>query len=129
MIANSAVAFAVTYFLGVILTVTFLSKIAPKLIGGDLVADCKQLEKEMGLEEKPEGESSAYAKFVTRAYKVPAEFSGQAVAALEDRFKGARVFVQRIRRGSKVQDPRPDDRLEAGDIAVARLPLLDRARR
>ena len=49
MISNIAMAFAVTYFLGVITTLTLLSRLAPRMLGVDLEAECKALEKELGV--------------------------------------------------------------------------------
>jgi len=119
LISNSAVAFAVTYFLGVIIAVIFLSRIAPRIMRVDLAAECKRLEQEMGLEEEaPADSASAYEMFTARAYRLPSGFAGQTVAALEGRFEGVRVFVQRIRRGDKVLDAMPDMCLEEGDVVA-----------
>lgn len=118
LLSNSAVAFAVTYFLGVILTVTFLSRIGPKLMGADVAEECKRLEQEMGLQEAPQGQSSAYVEFTARAYRIPHELVGRAVADLEASFSPQRVFVQRLRRGGSLLEPQPDDRLAADDVVA-----------
>ena len=118
LVSNSAVAFAVTYFLGVIITVTFLSRIAPRLLGGNLAEQCKQLEKEMGLEEASEERSSAYSEFTARAYRVPENCVYRTVADLERSFLPLRVFVHRLRRHDNVLEPEPDLRLDAGDVVA-----------
>jgi putative transport protein len=50
--ARQTVAFAVTYLLGMGLVVWLLAHLAPRLLGVDLAAECRQLEKEMGVDDR-----------------------------------------------------------------------------
>ncbi|MCU0869285.1 MAG: aspartate-alanine antiporter, partial [Burkholderiales bacterium] len=109
------VAFAVTYLVGLVATVTFLSKVAPKLLGTDLAAACRALEDEMGIRRDGSGTVSAYYDVIMRAYAVPEALSGTTVAALERSFAPERVFVERARVAGEVLTPRPDLVLSTGD--------------
>jgi len=64
--ASSAVAFAVTYLVGVITTIFILSKVDPWLMRVDLKAACRKLEAELGIEDNEPGVFSAYQHFVAR---------------------------------------------------------------
>jgi len=114
-LSNVAVAFAVTYFLGVVTVVVFLSKFGARIMGVDLPAECARLEKEMGVIRVEEGVTSASRTEAIRAYELPAAADGRAVADLEGYFRPARVFVERIRRGSELIVPSPEFRLATGD--------------
>jgi putative transport protein len=116
LLINRTVAFAVTYLIGMVVVVWFLSRIGPRLLGADLAAECRRLEEEMGVTRTEAGVTSGYTEFVTRAYDLPAGFAGRTVASLEDLFPGARVFVTRVRRGRRLLDDVPPGmRLAAGD--------------
>ncbi len=113
--ANVTVAFAVTYLVGVVATVTFLSRVAPRLLGVDLAQSCRALEDEMGMERGETGVVSAYYDVIMRAYAIPPALAGRTVAELEAGFQPHRVFVERVRSGGELADPRPDLVLAAGD--------------
>jgi putative transport protein len=115
LISNVAVAFAVTYFLGVVTAVIFLSKVGPKLMGVDLAAECAELEREMGVINVAEGVTSAYHAVSIRAYRLPASADGKTVADIEASFAPQRVFVERVRRGDELLPPEPGLALRAGD--------------
>ena len=113
---NITVAFAVTYFLGVITTLTVLARLGPKLMRVDLVAACRELEREMGATpESQPGVVSGYFEFVIRAYMVPSSFDGKTVGNLEGMFGDARIFVSRIRQNGRIVEGRPDMVLHTGD--------------
>jgi putative transport protein len=116
--AKIAVAFAVTYLVGLITAVWVLSKLAPRLMGVDLAAECRKLEQEMGVVTTEVGVLSAYTHFVMRAYRVPAELANLSVRDLEARFGGERVFVEKVRQGDGVKDSAPDLRLREGDVVA-----------
>jgi putative transport protein len=120
-VANVAVAFAVTYFLGVLIVVTFLSRIAPRLLGvKDLAAECAELERKMG----GLGESAiatGYRTFAVRAYRAEGA-AGKSVRAIEEEslLRGQRLLVPRVRRGGVVQETTPETVIQLGDVlAVA----------
>lgn len=115
---NGTVAFAVTYLVGLVAVVTFLSRVAPKLMRVDLAAECRKLEDEMGLEREETGVVSAYYEVIMRSYEVPAGFGERTVAALEALFPGQRVFVERVRQGGKVADANTALQLRPGDRLV-----------
>lgn len=115
---NGTVAFAVTYLVGLVAVVTFLSRVAPKLMRVDLAAECRRLEDEMGLEREETGVVSAYYDVIMRSYEVPPGFGERSVAALEASFPAQRVFVERVRQGGKVADANTTLRLRPGDRVV-----------
>jgi putative transport protein len=109
------VAFAVTYFIGLLTIVWLLSWLGPRLMRVDLAAQCRKLEEEMGLGSEEEGAVSAYYQFIMRAYTVSATLDGKTVAELEGMFPDYRVFVERVRQGGKVRDGESEMRLRTGD--------------
>ncbi|MEC5386568.1 aspartate-alanine antiporter [Uliginosibacterium sp. H3] len=120
LLSNVAVAFAVTYFLGVVTVVVFLSKVGPKLMGVDLASACAELEREMGVINEEEGVTSAYHTVSMRAYRLPATFESKTVAELEALFAPRRVFIERVRRGKELLQAEPALMLQAGDgVAVS----------
>jgi putative transport protein len=112
------VAFAVTYFIGLLTIVWLLSWLGPKLMRVDLAAECRRLEDEMGLGSKEEGTVSAYYQFIVRAYTVSATLGGKTVAELEGMFPDQRVFVERVRQGGELRDSEPAMRLRTGDCVA-----------
>ena len=117
--SNLAVAFAVTYFLGVITTVTFLSRVGPRLLGADLAAACKALEQEMGVMTEDAEADTGYRPFDARAYRVERDaWAGRTVGDLERTHQEARhrIFVPRIRRGAQLLEARPNTRIQKGDV-------------
>ena len=112
---NIAVAFAVTYFIGLLTIVWLLSWLGPRLLRVDLAAECRKLEEEMGLSSGEAGTVSAYYQFIMRAYAIPASVDGKTIAELEGMFPGHRVFVEQVRQGGKLSDGEPATRLRAGD--------------
>lgn len=120
-ISNVAVGFAVTYFLGVLFTVTFLSRVAPRILRADLAAECAKLEKSMGAI----GESAlatGYRTFAVRAYRADGGNLGKSVRLVEQGFfdRGQRIMVPRIRHGEEIRDATPETVIQRGDVlAVA----------
>lgn len=115
---NATVAFAVTYLVGLVTVVTFLSRVAPVLMRVDLAAECRRLEDEMGLEREEAGVVSAYYEVIMRSYEVPADFGERTVGQLEAGFPGQRVFVERVRQGGRIADAQAALRLRPGDHLV-----------
>jgi putative transport protein len=114
-------AYAVTYIYGTIGSALILAMLGPKLLGIDLVAACKAYEAKLGGGADVGHEGTAWHQFTLRAYRVAAggRVAGLTVGqaeALEP--AGARLFVERIRRGGKIQEARIDDVLQAGDVVA-----------
>lgn len=113
--SSCAVAFAVTYIIGVITTVFALSKVDPWLMRVDLKAACRKLETELGMEKKEPGVVSAYQHFVARSYLIPEFFDGKTAATVEQAFQPARVFVERVANSHHPTDAGPETLLHRGD--------------
>ena len=113
--SSLAVAFAVTYLPGLLVSVYLLSRLGPRLLGVDLAAACRELEQQMGVDEDAPGVLSAYREIEARAYRVPPSHDGVTVAALERSFLPARIFVERVRQHGALSDAAPERRLFAGD--------------
>ena len=98
MINDIPVAFAVTYLIGVVGAAWFLAQIAPKILGVDLPAACREYEEKLegGAASKRPGIASAYRGVEFRAYRVPkgSPLLEKPVAGL---LPGVRVFIERVR--------------------------------
>src|SRR6185503_14605983 len=102
LIDSMPIAYAVTYMFGTMGSAIVIAVLGPKLLGIDLVAACKDYEvKHGGGKKELGGAGSAWHRWVLRAYKV--RQGGKAVglraAEAESLVAGARLFIQRIRRG------------------------------
>ena len=119
MISNVTVAFAVTYFLGVITTITFLSRVAPRILRVDLPAACKALEQEMGVVTEDADAMTGYRMFSARAHRVAdSTWSGRSVGEFERSYmdRQYRVHIPRIRRGEQLLEAWPDTQIQKGDV-------------
>ena len=116
--SNVAVAFAVTYLVGLITAVWVLSVLGPRLMKVDLAVECRQLEEKMGAVTVEPGVLSAYTRFTARAYRLTGELAGRTVQDLEGVFGSERVFVERVRQHGVVKDSAPDLVLGDGDIVA-----------
>jgi putative transport protein len=117
---NIPMAYAVTYLVGTAFVVFFLSTLAPRLLRVNLRAASRALASQsMGPGEDEPGVQSGYRRWAMRAFRVEnPEFSGRTVAALEARFGGERVFVERIRRGAEIDDAGPESIVHMGDVVA-----------
>ncbi|MEJ8856976.1 aspartate-alanine antiporter [Variovorax robiniae] len=113
------VAFAVTYLVGVVGAAWILSQLAPKLIGVDLPAACRELEDKMRGGES-DGQSGR-REFELRAYLIEegSPLVGATLHELENAMEGQRLFFERIRRDGRVMDAEPRTVLRAGDAVSA----------
>ena len=119
LLNNIPVAYAVSYLVGTGFVVWFLSSLAPRLMKVDLKAESRKLEAESGALSGPEnGVQSAYREWVIRAFRLPDALAGCSVAEAEASFAPARVFVQRVRRGSELLEAAPGLVLRSGDAVV-----------
>lgn len=119
LLSNVAVAFAVTYFLGVLMTVAFVSRLGPKILGVDLAAECAKLEQEMGLVDDT-AIATGYRLFTLRAYRMDGAHDGKTVREIEASFaaRGNRLFIARIRRGDSIEAGTPDSVVRRGDVVA-----------
>jgi putative transport protein len=113
-----AIAYAVTYMVGIFTGIFVLVQIGPWVMRIDLRAECQKLENELGMKKDELGVVSAYKQFVMRAYKVPENMNNRSVAELEASFSPERVFVERVKNDQGVMDADLNLRLLAGDLIV-----------
>ncbi|CAG9187477.1 aspartate-alanine antiporter [Cupriavidus pinatubonensis] len=120
LLEGMPIAYAVTYIFGTVGSALILAQIGPKLLGIDLVAACKDYERELGAGEAVEG-STDWHEFELRAYVLAADspFIGKSVADLEAHTaQGHRAFIERIRREGRIIESDPVLRLAPGDIVA-----------
>ena len=113
--SSSAVAFAVTYLVGLITSIFTIAKIAPWLMRVDLKSACRDLEADLGMDKEQPGVFSAYQHFVARSYSIPESFDGKTAEGLEQAFSPARVFVERVANSHGPTDASPEMVLHRGD--------------
>jgi putative transport protein len=115
---NVAVAFAVTYLIGVVGAAWFLSQLAPRLMRVDVAEECRKLEESM--QGGAADSVSTRREFELRAYAVDpgSRWAGRAVSELEASAGGARVFVERIRRHGQVVDCSGSGKLHERDVVA-----------
>jgi len=118
LVNNIPVAYAVTYLVGTSSLLWFLTAIAPRILRVDLRTASRDLGSKLaGKASREEGVESAYREWDLRAYGVTGP--AKTVAEIEASFPGARVFVERVRRGASFFDAGPSTALLEGDhIAV-----------
>ena len=117
-VSHIAVADAVCYIFGYAGVITFVTVVAPALLGIDLRTEALKLEQSLGMTRTKPGLASAWRKFELRAYRLDGQspLVGLTVAAAEARVTEHRLFVHRIRRGQRVLEAEPGTVLEAGDV-------------
>src|SRR5690242_3068097 len=97
------VAYAVTYIFGTVGSAIILALLGPKLLGFDLEAECRRYEAEMGGGKEAGGAGTAWHHFGLRAYRIREGglVAGKTVYEAEAMglAGGARLFIERIRRG------------------------------
>lgn len=112
---------AVTYLFGAGGVALLLSQIAPRFLRGNLREECSAKEKEMGGtagERPPPAVFDSYAAVDVEAFRVTNQrFIGEPVRFFEEKI-GQRIYVQGIRRGTRLITPKPDDIIAPGDILV-----------
>ncbi len=120
LISHIAVADAVCYVFGAFGVIWVCGTLGPKLLGIDLRAEAEKVEAQYGVVRTKVGVVPAWRPFEVRAYQLDAaaQASGQTVAAAEALLPGARLFVQRIRRGQELLEPTPETILQVGDVVA-----------
>ena len=120
MLNDMPVAYAVTYIYGTIGSAVVLAMLAPKLLRIDLVAACKAYEERSRGTVEMGGAGSAWHRWELRAFRVAND--GQAVGLpaiqAEALVRGARVFIQKIRRDGKIIEANAETALQAGDVVA-----------
>jgi putative transport protein len=121
LVAHVAVADALCYVFGTLGVILFCSHVGPWLLRVDLAAEARKVEDELGIDRERPGIASAWRPFEMRAYRLDegGRVVGSTVAAAESLMPEARLFIERIRRGSVLLAPAPQMVLEAGDVVVA----------
>jgi putative transport protein len=110
------VAYAVAYLYGTAGSAWFLASIGPKILRVNLAKECADFEAKMGGQVQG-SEVSAYRKLTTRAFRVASDspWVGKTIREYEAQFALPRVFIARIRHGTKICEAelsmviRPDD--------------------
>ena len=103
-----AVAYAVTYLIGVVGTAWFLAQLAPRLLRIDLAEECRRYELQMQGHRAPRRRRGARSSI--RAYTVQpgSALIGRRIRDLERLVAQDRLFVERMRRGGRMLDPDED---------------------
>lgn len=120
MLNMMPIAYAVTYIFGTAGSAVLLGLLGPKLLGIDLPAACADYEKRHSAAPDLGGAGSAWHRFELRAFRVKPD--GQAVgkteSQVEDMVPGARVFIERVRRGGAISEAAGDTVIQAGDVVA-----------
>lgn len=118
LVAHVAVADAVCYLFGAVGAIWFCSVLGPKLLGVDIEAEARELERQFGIERIAPGAVSGYRQFEFRAYQLAADGKavGMRISDAEALVPDSRAFILSIHRGGEVMEARPDLRLELSDI-------------
>src|SRR6185437_3372420 len=98
----------------------FCSVVGPRLLRIDLKQAAEDAENRLGIDRASPGVFSAWRPFELRAYRIRAggRAIGKTIAEIETLVPGARIFVERIRRGEQLFEPERDMRLEANDVVA-----------
>ena len=118
LITHIAVADALCYLFGALGVILMTTVFGPMLLRIDVAAEARKLEEKYGMTQKRAGIASAWRPVEIRAYALEANtlLVGKTVAEAEAHAAGQRVFIQRIRRGDSLLDPKPDTLLQEGDV-------------
>lgn len=115
---NATTTYALTYLVGLVSVVAFLSYVAPRLMRVDLKASSHELERSLGMN-ATQSMNSAYRPILVRGYRLPAALDGLTVAEVERRWPDEhRAIVTRVRRGDELVDATPGMRLHDGDVVA-----------
>jgi putative transport protein len=119
-VSHIAVADAICYIFGTLGVIWCCSSLGPKLLRFDLRAESKKVEASLGIRQAKAGIHSAWRAISCRAYEIPrgGPSVGKTIAEAEAQVKGARIFVERIRRDSEIFQPLETTVLQAGDIVA-----------
>ena len=119
-VGHVAVADAICYVYGAFGVIVFCGVVGPKLLGIDLVAEARKAEADLGIDRTRPGVVSAWHAFELRAFRIEpsANAARRTVDEIEHLVPGVRMFVERIRRGTRLLEPLPGTVVQAGDIVA-----------
>lgn len=120
MLNDMPVAYAVTYIYGTVGSAIVLAMLAPKLLRIDLVAACKAYEERSRGAVEMGGAGSAWHRWAFRAFRVATDGPAVGLPAVqaEALVRGARVFIERIRRDGRIMEADAETVLQAGDVVA-----------
>lgn len=120
LINHIPVAYSLTYLIGATSFVFFLTTIAPKLLGINLVEESEKLSQTLtGDTEHEPGIQSAYQRWIIRAYQITNEkWLGLTISEFEKMNKDLRLIIQRIRHNQELIEPSPETIIHKDDILV-----------
>lgn len=123
LLNNIPIAYAVSYLVGTGFVVWFLSSLAPRLLRVDLREESRKLQQQLrggaaDEDGEEDGEEPAYREWSMRSYRLAASWDSKPVRALEESFEPERVFIERIRRGRRFLEAKPDTLLKKDDIVA-----------
>lgn len=120
LINHIPVAYSLTYLIGATSFVFFLTTVAPKLLGINLVEESEKLSKTItGETDLEPGSEMVYQRWVIRGYQVVNDkWIGLTFSEFEKSNKAFRLSIQRIRRNQELIDPTSEMVIQKGDILV-----------
>ncbi|HEU4791938.1 MAG TPA: aspartate-alanine antiporter [Flavobacterium sp.] len=120
LINHIPVAYSLTYLIGATSFVFFLTTIAPKLLGINLVEESEKLSQTLtGDTEHEPGIQSAYQRWIIRAYQITNDkWVGITISDFEEKNKDLRLIIQRIRHNKELLEPSPETIIHKDDILV-----------
>jgi putative transport protein len=120
LINHMPVAYSVTYLIGATSFVFFLTTIAPKLLGINLVEESKKLSETLSGEVEYEpGIQSAYQRWIVRAYQMTNEkWVGLTISEFEKLNKDLGLVIQRMRHNQELIEPSPKTIISKDDVLV-----------
>ena len=113
------VAYAVTYLFVTVGTGWIIAFIGPKLLGVDLVKECKRYEAAMSAGNAEGNLHTAWQQYIIRAFRLetPGLIAGKTVAEAEANANG-RLFLENLRRDGKIIAFDENTVLQVGDIVA-----------
>ena len=119
-VSHVAVADAICYIFGTLGVIWVCSSLGPKLLRFELRAESKKVEASLGIQSAKAGIQSAWQAISFRAYQIPqgGPADGRTIGEAEAFARGARIFVERIRRNGEIFTPLPTTMLQAGDVVA-----------
>ncbi|HLJ88704.1 MAG TPA: aspartate-alanine antiporter [Candidatus Angelobacter sp.] len=116
--ANVAIAFGVTYLIGVLAAIFLCVETVPRFMGSDLRTDAKSAEKTLlgTSTDLAKGQSLAETPFVCRTYRIR-QGAGKSIQQIE-KSMGDALTIERLQRNGRILADKPDLMLEAGDVIV-----------
>lgn len=120
LVNHIPVAYSLTYLIGATSFVFFLTTIAPKLLGINLVEESEKLSQTLtGDTEHEPGIQSAYQRWIIRAYQITNDkWVGITISEFEEINKDLQLIIQRIRHNQELLEPSPETIIHKDDILV-----------